>query len=109
MAVVVEAAECSSSVISGLDVGMVEIRGRSAVGAPVGRGRLAFNFRFAILVLRVGVVIVELPRKLLEVLRVLGEDGVHGQVDVAVGADAAELLRNVVDDGLAAIVELRLP
>jgi len=33
---------------------------------------------------------------------------VHGEVDVAIGSDAAKLLRDVVDHGLPAVVELGL-
>lgn len=106
---VVVAAKGGSSVVD-LDIGVVQLRGGGAVGASIGHGRLALHLDVAVLVLRIGavVVVVQLLGELLQVTLVLGEDGVDGQVDVAVGSDAAELLGNVVDHGLATVVELGL-
>lgn len=50
----------------------------------------------------------ELRGQVGEPLLVLGEDRVHGQVDVAVRSYAAELLGDVVDHRLPAVVEVGL-
>lgn len=52
--------------------------------------------------------LLELTRELREALLILREDGVNGEVDVAVGSYAAELLGDVMDYGLAAVVEIGL-
>lgn len=63
---------------------------------------LSVHVHVAVLLL----LLLELAGKLRHSCLVLGEDGVHREVDIAVGSDAAQLLRNVVDDRLAAVVEL---
>lgn len=52
--------------------------------------------------------ILELSRQLSHAGFVFREYRVHGKIDIAVGADAAELLGDVVDYGLAAVVEFGL-
>lgn len=79
---------------------MVQVGGARAVRPCV---VLAAVGRLLVLLL-----LLKLARELGEALLVLGEDRVDWEVDVAVGAYAAELLGDVVDYWLAAVVEIRL-
>lgn len=88
------------------EIRVVEVRGAGARGAVARRGGGAGGG--VVGVVAVLLLLLELAGQLGEAGLVLGEDGVHGQVEVAVGADAAELGGDVVDDGLAAVVELWL-
>lgn len=83
-----------------LEVGMVQVGGARAVRPCV---VLATVCHLLVLLL-----LLKLARKLGQALLVLWENGVDGEVNVAVWSNAAELLRDVVDDGLAAVVEIRL-
>ena len=49
-----------------------------------------------------------LPSQLFRKSLILWEEGVHRRVDVAVGTDASELLRNILDHWQTTIVQIWL-
>lgn len=81
---------------------MVQVRGARAVGPCI------MVMVVATLYLLILLLLLKLSRQVGETLFVLREYGVDGKVDIAIGSDAAELLSDVVNYWLAAVVKVGL-